>query len=78
MRAASSSATTDLSFEIVDIAKDYGRAPEVIGRILADNPGISVIVDPELFDPVHQYLLGRGLADRLIRLDMSNSTPASS
>jgi hypothetical protein len=78
MRAASSSATTDLSFEIVDIAKDYGRAPEVIGRILADNPGISVIVDPELFDPVHQYLLGRGLADRLIRLDMSNGTPASS
>ena len=77
MRASSSSATTDLSYKIVGIGEDYGRAPEVIGMILAENPAMSVIVDPELFDPVHQYLLGRGLADRLIRLDTSGSTPTA-
>ncbi|WP_426996336.1 hypothetical protein [Pseudarthrobacter sp. N5] len=68
MRGMSSSVTTEMSFSILDIAKDYSRAPEVIGRILAEHPTLSAVVDPELFEPTYEYLLGRGLADRLIRL----------
>ncbi|WAH96524.1 hypothetical protein [Arthrobacter sp. MMS18-M83] len=70
MRGMSSSRTTDLSFDLVDIVKDYDKAPEIIGRILAHDPALYAIVDPELFEPVHQYLLslGPGVADRLIRL----------
>lgn len=68
MRGMSSSATTHLSFDLVDIVKDYNQAPEIIGRILTQNPTLYAIVDPELFERVHQYLLGLGVADRLIRL----------
>ncbi|MCX2746512.1 hypothetical protein OOZ51_01620 [Arthrobacter sp. MI7-26] len=68
MRGKSSSATTDLSFDIVSIVKDYNQAPEVIGKVLTQNPTLYAIVDPELFEPVHQYLMDLGVADRLIRL----------
>lgn len=70
MRGMSSSKTTDLSFDLVDIVKDYNKAPEIIGRVLTENPTLHAIVDPELFEPVHQYLLVRDprVADRLIRL----------
>lgn len=68
MRGMSSSATTKLSFDVLDISKDYSRSPEVVSRILKEHPALSVIVDPELFDPVHEYLLVHGGADRLIRL----------
>ncbi|MCO4257451.1 hypothetical protein [Pseudarthrobacter cellobiosi] len=66
MRAMASSTTTDLSFQVVDIAKDYSQAPQVIARILAEHPSMTAIVDPELFPQVHGYLLAHGDASRLV------------
>jgi len=65
MRAAASSTTTDISFQVVDIAKDYTQAPQVIARILEEHPSMTAIVDPELFPQVHEYLLEHGDASRL-------------
>ena len=65
MRAMASSTTTDLSFQIVDIAKDYSQAPKVIARILEENRSMTAIVDPELFPQVHEYLVAHGDASRL-------------
>ena len=65
MRAAASSTTTDISFQVVDIAKDYTQAPQVIARILEEHPSMTAIVDPELFPQVHGFLLEHGDASRL-------------
>lgn len=68
MRAKSSSTTTNLGWLVYEITKDYARAPEVIARILNENPDMSVIVDAELYTPVHAHLSTLGLEGRLIRL----------
>ncbi|HJW00481.1 MAG TPA: hypothetical protein VJ617_15425 [Arthrobacter sp.] len=65
MRAMASSTTTDISFLVVDIAKDYTQAPQVITRILEEHPEMTAIVDPELYPQVHEYLLAHGDATRL-------------
>lgn len=65
MRAAASSTTTDISFQVVDIAKDYAQAPQVIARILEEHPSMTAIVDPELFPQVHEFLLEHGDASRV-------------
>lgn len=65
MRAAASSTTTDISFQVVDIAKDYTQAPQVIARILEEHPSMTAIVDPELFPQVHEFLLEHGDASRV-------------
>lgn len=65
MRAAASSTTTDISFQVVDIAKDYTQAPRVIARILEEHPSMTAIVDPELFPQVHEFLLEHGDASRV-------------
>lgn len=65
MRAMASSTTTDLSFQVLDIAKDYSQAPQMIARILAENPSMTAVVDPELFPQVKDYLLAHGDASRL-------------
>lgn len=69
LRAQSSSTTTNLGWLVYEITKDYARAPEVIARILTENPDMSVIVDPELYGTVHPRLSPLGLDSRLIRLD---------
>lgn len=68
MRAMASSTTTDISFRVVDIAKDYTQAPQVIARILEEHPSMTAIVDQELFPQVHDYLLQHGDASRLTPL----------
>lgn len=68
MRGNSTSKTTALSPLIGEIYKDYSRAPEIIAQLLAENPGVSVIVDPELYEPVRQRLAEQGLEGRLLRL----------
>lgn len=65
MRAAASSTTTDISFQVVDIAKDYTQAPRVIARILEEHPSMTAIVDPDLFPQVHEFLLEHGDASRV-------------
>lgn len=65
MRAMASSTTTDLSYQILDISKDYTQAPRVIAQILAENPSTTALVDPELFPQVNEYLLAHGDASRL-------------
>lgn len=65
MRAAASSTTTDISFQVVDIAKDYTQAPRVIARILEEHSSMTAIVDPELFPQVHEFLLEHGDASRV-------------
>ena len=65
MRAMASSTTTDISFQVVDIAKDYTQAPKVIARILEEHPEMTAIVDPELYPQVHEYLVAHGDASRL-------------
>jgi hypothetical protein len=57
-----------LSPAIGAIYKDYSHAPEIIAQLLADDPAVSVIVDPELYEPVRQHLILKGLEGRLIRL----------
>lgn len=68
LRAKSSSTTTNLGWLVYGITQDYARAPEVIARILTENPDMSVIVDAELYAPVHAHLSTLGLEGRLIRL----------
>jgi hypothetical protein len=68
LRGNSTSKTTALSPAIGAIYKDYSHAPEIIAQLLADDPGVSVIVDPELYEPVRQHLILKGLEGRLIRL----------
>lgn len=68
MRGHSTSKTTALSPAIGEIYKDYSRAPEIIARLLAEDPAVSVIVDPELYEPVRQRLAEQGLEGRLLRL----------
>lgn len=65
MRGIASLTTTDLSFQLVKIAKDYSEAPRVISSILAGHPSITAIVDPELYPEVHSYLLEHGDASRV-------------
>ena len=68
LRGNSTSKTTALSPAIGAIYKDYSHAPEIIAQLLADDPTVSVIVDPELYEPVRQHLILKGLEGRLIRL----------
>jgi hypothetical protein len=68
LRAQSSSTTTNLGWLVYEISKDYARAPEVIARILTENPNMFAIVDPELYGPVQAHLSTLGLDSRLIRL----------
>ncbi|WP_043429894.1 hypothetical protein [Arthrobacter sp. FB24] len=68
LRGNSTSKTTALSPAIGEIYKDYSRAPDIIARLLAEDPTVSVIVDPELYDTVRQHLILKGLEGRLIRL----------
>ncbi|QCO99149.1 hypothetical protein FCN77_17390 [Arthrobacter sp. 24S4-2] len=68
MRGRSTSKTTALSPAIGEIYKNYSRAPEIIARLLAEDPALTVIVDPELYEPVRQRLAEQGLEGRLLRL----------
>ncbi|MDQ0075261.1 DUF6541 family protein [Arthrobacter oryzae] len=68
MRGNSTSKTTALSPAIGEIYRDYSRAPEIIAQLLAEDPAASVIVDPELYEPVRQRLAEEGLEGRLLRL----------
>jgi hypothetical protein len=68
MRGRSTSKTTALSPAIGEIYKDYSRAPEIIARLLEQDPAVTVIVDPELYEPVRQRLAEQGLEGRLLRL----------
>lgn len=65
MRGIASSITTNLSFQLVEIAKDYTQAPRVISLILAEHPAMNAVVDPELYPAVHAYLLEHGDASRV-------------
>ena len=68
MRGMSSLKTTALSPLLTDIIDDYDSAPEFIAQILTEDPTMSVIVDPELYDIVRRHLVTLGLEGRLLKL----------
>lgn len=68
MLGKSSSKATMLSPVIGGIMTDYNHAPERIAGMLKENPALSVIIDPELYERVRQHLEQQGLDGRLLRL----------
>lgn len=71
MRGKSSLKTTALSPLLTDTIEDYNRAPEFIAQIITEDPAMSVIVDPELYEIVRRHLVTLGLEGRLLKLDVS-------
>ncbi|MBT2531851.1 hypothetical protein J7E83_06885 [Arthrobacter sp. ISL-48] len=71
MRGRSSLKTTGLSPLLAEIIDDYNHAPEFIAQILTEDPTMSVIVDPELYETVRRHLVTLGLEGRLLKLAVS-------
>ncbi len=66
LSGAATSKNMELTGLLAELSRDYGKAPEVAAGILRTNPGLSVIVDPEIYGAVQSHLAGTPLTARVI------------
>jgi hypothetical protein len=74
MLGRSSSKATMLSPVVESIMTDYNHAPEHLAQLLKEEPAMSVIVDPELYNSVHAYLETLGMENRVLKLALTGGT----